>query len=49
MGHKDTQKRVEDLSETLKKEIENIKTNQSEMRNAKTEIENRGIPAWLSS
>ena len=34
------EKRVEDLSETLNKEIENIKTNQSEMKISINEIKN---------
>ena len=34
-------KKEEDISETLKKEIENIKKNQSEMKNAINEIKNK--------
>ncbi|VFV39055.1 Hypothetical predicted protein, partial [Lynx pardinus] len=35
------EKRVKDLSETLKKEIEHIKKNQSELKNTMTEIQNK--------
>ena len=43
------EKRVEDLTETLNREIENIKKNQSE-KNSRIEIKNtlKGIANWKS-
>ena len=35
------EKRVKDLSETFKKELENIKQNKSEMKNSVTEIKKK--------
>ena len=43
------EKRVEDLNEIFNKETENIKKNQAEMKNSKSEIKNTlGAPGWLS-
>ena len=43
------ERRMEELSEAFNKEIENIKKNQSELRNTITEIKNTpgGINSWL--